>query len=269
MKSLRRLALSSLLCSSVLASAACGGSNATFSSMDAEVAADSTDTADVVSGLTSVTTDGVDLSASGLTSDQAATAAATAAGTKFLINACMTKNVVGNVATYTMNSCTGPYGLLLVTGTLTATYTVSVVGGTPSVTVNLAATGIKVNGMTVDVATTAKISGPTNNRSASVTSTSKAVTARGNTITHAGMYDATWDGMCMTLTGSFSTQTPGNSYATVISNYKKCQNACPTQGTVIFTTLANTLTITYSGGKMAKLVLNGGKEQTLGLLCQG
>ena len=35
-----------------------------------------------------------------------------------------------------MNSCSGPYGLLLVTGTLTATYTVAVSGGTPSVTVD-------------------------------------------------------------------------------------------------------------------------------------
>lgn len=268
MKSQFHLALGSLLCASVLATSACGGSTG-FTSSDAEVAADSTETADVVSGLTSVSTDGVDIAASGLTNEQAATAAAAVAGSKFLLPACMTKNVVGNVATYKMTNCTGPYGLVLVTGTLDATYTVSIVGGTPTLQVALLGTGIKVNNMTVDVATTAKISGPANNRSASVNSTSKAVTARGNTITHSGMYDATWDGMCMTLSGSFATQTPMNNYTTVISGYKKCQNACPSQGTVTFSNLANTLTITYTGARMAKLSLNGGKEQTLNLLCQG
>lgn len=268
MNTLRRLVLASLLVAPLASLSACGGS-ATFSSTDAEIAADSTDTADVVSGLTSVSSDGVDVQASGLTSASAATAAAAAAGAKFVLPACLTKNVVGNVATYTMNSCSGPYGLLLVTGTLTATYTVAVSGGTPSVTVDLAGTGLKVNGMTVDVATTAKISGPSTSRTASVTSTSKATTMRGNSITHAGQYDATWDGMCMTLSGNFATQTMNNSYATVISGYKKCLNACPTQGTVTFTNLSNTLTITYSGGKQAKLVVNGGAQQTINLLCQG
>lgn len=268
MNTLRRLALASLLVAPLASLSACGGS-ATFSATDAEIAADSTDTADIVSGLTSVSSDGVDVQASGLTSASAATAAAAAAGAKFVLPACLTKNVVGNVATYTMNNCSGPYGLLLVTGTLTATYTVSVSGGTPSVTVDLAGTGLKVNGMTVDVATTAKISGPSTSRTASVTSTSKATTMRGNSITHAGQYDATWDGMCMTLSGNFATQTMNNSYATVISGYKKCLNACPTQGTVTFTNLSNTLTITYSGGKQAKLVVNGGAQQTINLLCQG
>lgn len=268
MKTLVRLAVTSLLVAPLLSLSACGGS-ATFSSTDAEIAADSTDTADVVSGLTSVSSDGVDVQASGLTSASAATAAAAAAGTKFVLPACLSKVVAGNVVTYTLNNCSGPYGLLLVTGTMTATYTVSVNGSTPSVTVDLAATGLKVNGMTVDVATTAKISGPSTNRSASVTSTSKATTSRGNSITHAGMYDATWDGMCMTLSGNFATQTNSNSYATVISSYKKCLNACPTQGTVTFTNLSNTLTITYSGGRQAKLVVNGGAQQTINLLCQG
>ena len=268
MKTLNGLALGSLLCAAAVVGSGCGGS-AGFSSTDAELAADSTDTADVVSGLTSVSSDGVDVSASGLTGEQAATAAAASAGSKFILPACLTKSVTGNVATYTLNSCSGPYGLVLVTGTLTATYTVAVAGGTPTVNVNLVGTGIKVNGMTVDVATTAKISGPSTNRTASVTSTSKATTMRGNSITHAGQYDATWDGMCMTLSGSFATQTMNNSYATVITGYKKCLNACPTQGTVTFTNLSNTLTITYSGGKQAKLVVNGGAQQTINLLCQG
>lgn len=268
MQSLRRLALGSLLCAPLLTALACGGS-ATFSSTDAEIAADSTDTADVVSGLTSVSSDGVDVQTSGLTSASAATAAAAAAGSKFLLAACLTKNVVSNIVTYTMNNCSGPYGLTLLSGTLTATYTVALSGGTPSLTVDLAGTGLKVNGTTLDVATTAKISGPATARMASVTSTSKAVTARGNNITHAGMYDATWDGSCMTLSGNFATQTSSNSYATVISGYKKCLNTCPTQGTVTFTNLSNTLTITYSGSRMAKLILNGGKEQTINLLCQG
>lgn len=268
MKSLRRLALSSLLLAPLLSATACGGS-ATFSSADAEIAADSTDTADVVSGLTSVSTDGVDVQAAGLTSAGAATAAAVGAGAKFILPACLSKNVAGNIVTYTLNSCSGPYGLALVTGTLTATYTVSVSGSTPTLTVDLVGTGLKVNGMTVDVASTAKISGPASSRSASVSSTSKATTARGNSITHAGMYDATWDGMCMTLSGSFATQADSKSYATVISGYKKCLNACPTQGTVTFTNLSNTLTITYSGGRQAKLVVNGGAQQTVNLLCQG
>ena len=64
MNTLRRLVLASLLVAPLASLSACGGS-ATFSSTDAEIAADSTDTADVVSGLTSVSSDGVDVQASG------------------------------------------------------------------------------------------------------------------------------------------------------------------------------------------------------------
>lgn len=264
---IRTLALATTLCAPLFAVAGCGGSAAV--SADAEVAADSTDTADAISALTSVSSEGVDAQASGATSASIATAAATGAAGRLFPASCVVKNVVGNVATLTMTSCTGPYGLLNINGTLTATYMLTGSGAGATLKVDLAGTAIKVNGATLNVATSATLSGTANSRSASVTSTTQATTARGNVITHAGMYNSTWDGMCLTLSGSFATKAGANSYATTITDYKKCLNACPTQGSVTFVGVANTLTITYSGGRSAKLVVNGGAAQDVNLLCNG
>lgn len=262
-KSLCSLALGVLAFAPLLSG--CGGSAV---SGDEAMAADSTQTADQVSAVTSLTTDGVDLTTSGISSDTAATVAASSAGSKLTPATCLTKSVVGSVATYTMNSCTGPYGLVAVTGTLQATYTVQGSGTGTSLKVDLAATGLKVNGATLDIASSATISGPQTARTATVTSTTRAVTARGNSIAHTGSYTAGSDGNCVTLTGSFATQSGIFNWSTQIDNYKRCQNMCPTQGKITFTGTLHTTTITYNGSATAAITVDG-RTGNLGLLCSG
>src|SRR4051812_20539041 len=112
-----RSALYSLVLAPLLV-ASCGGVGA--SDNDGENAADSADSASVTASLSSLTTDGVDMTAT--TSAAAATSAQVKAMTLLQPTACATAQVVGSVVTYTFNGCTGPYGLVSLTGSLTATY---------------------------------------------------------------------------------------------------------------------------------------------------
>lgn len=262
-KSLCSLALNALVLAPLLAG--CGGAAV---SGDEAMAADSTQTADQVSAVTSLTTDSVDLTTGSISSDTAAATAAAGASAKLMPASCVTKSVASNVATYTMTNCTGPYGLLAVSGTLQATYTVQTTGTNPSLKVDLAATGLKVNGASLDISSSATISGPPTARTATVSSTTKAVTARGNTISHSGSYTAGSDGSCVTLTGTFSTQSGLLSWSTQIDSYKRCQNMCPAQGKITFTGVLHTTTVTFNGSATAAITVDG-HAGNLGLLCGG
>lgn len=258
-----------LLCKSLpvlalgaLAVFGCGG---TANNNDDSLAADSTDTADQVSALSSLSSEGVDPS-TGPTHAAAAQAAATAVTAK-LSSGCVTTHVVGNQVTYTMNNCTGPYGLVSVTGALTATYTVQGTGTAATLTIVLSGTAIKINGASLNVNSTAVISGPTTNRTAVVNSNTTAVSARGNSITHAGNYTAGWDGVCLSMTGNFQTRAGLFNFMTQVDSYKRCLNHCPTQGTITFTGNAHTTTLTFNGTASASIMIDG-RSGNLSLFCK-
>lgn len=242
----------------------CGGFGQDGSTSDQAYAADTTDTADQVSALVSVSTDGIDTQASGLTSTIAAQAAVANVTAK-LASGCVTATLQGSTATYVMNNCTGPYGLVSLTGTLSVGYTVTGSGAGTTVTVALSGSGIKLNNATLDVNSSAVISGPSTNRTAVVSSTTSAESARGNSIAHSGNYTAGWDGSCVTLTGTFMTRVGLSNYSTVITDYKRCLNTCPKTGTITFTG-KNIITLAFDGTASADLTVNG-KAGSLPLLC--
>lgn len=240
--------------------AACGGT--AIEGSDGDIAATSGDTASTTSALVSIASDGVDLAMSGLSSEQAAQIAANGAGAKLTPTGCMTKMVTGNVVTYTMNGCSGPYGLTTATGTVTATYTVT----GSSLVVQLAGQGVKVNGSTLTIASTATITGPVGNRSAMVNSTSSGVLPKGAALTHAGSYTATWNGMCLGLNGSFTTKADALEWATTVTGYQRCQNACPSMGQITITSGLRVTTITYNGTPTANVTVNN-RAGTVQLSC--
>lgn len=245
-----------------LAVSSCGGA---ADSNDEALAADSTDTADQVSALTSIMSDGADLSMAGLTSQSAAQGAMTGASAK-LSASCLTAMTSGNVVTYTLKNCTGPYGLISLSGTLTATYTVQSAGAAPSLKVDLSGTGLKVNGASLSVNSSAIITGPANSRTAVVTSNTSATSARNNSITHSGNYTAGWDGACVSLTGSFSTRSGLLAFGTEIDSYRRCQDRCPAQGSITFTG-RHVATLTFNGTATAQITVDG-RAGRLPLLCQ-
>ncbi len=242
---------------------ACGGA---ASSDEDSVAADSIDTADQVSALTSLSSDGVKLDAVGLTSNQAAQAGASGVSAK-LTAGCVDVNTNQNVVTYTLVNCSGPYGLLNLSGILTATYTVQSTGGTNSLQVQLTSTALKVDKAAINVDSTAVVSGTAQSHTATVNSKTTAVTARGNTITHSGNYTAGWDGTCVSLSGNFSTRSGIINGSTQVESYSRCMNACPKQGKVTFVGNFHIVTMTFDGSATAAITLDG-KSGNLKLLCQ-
>lgn len=251
------------LAASALCLAACGG---TATSNDDAIAADSTDTADQISALTSATSDSVDPNMAGLSSETAAQIGSSGASAK-LTAGCVTSTLVGNVVNYTLSSCSGPYGLVNVSGSLKATYTVNTVGPTTTLTVKLEGTALKVNGGSLDINSSAVITATGTARTATVSSATQATSARGNSITHSGMYTAGWDGSCVSLTGDFSTKSGLFSWMTDIANYKRCGASCPTSGKITFTGNFHTTTISFNGTKTAAITYDG-RSGSLNLLCQ-
>jgi hypothetical protein len=178
---------------------------------------------------------------------------------------CATAVVTGSVVAYNFNGCTGPYGLVNVTGKLTATYAMVSAG---SVTVTLMGSNIQVNGGTLNINATATVSGAAGSRTATVSSMTSAVTSHGQTISHSGNYTAGWDGMCLNLTGAFSTQIGLLNWSTTIANYKRCLGMCPASGTVVITAGANSATVTFAGGATVNFTTSKGDSGTVTLVCK-
>lgn len=246
---------------SPLALSACGG--AAGISTDGENAADSADTASVTASMSSLTTDGVDASAT--TADAAAMSAQVKAMALLQPQGCATAVVTGSSVAYTFNNCTGPYGLLNLSGNVTANYTMVAGGG---VTVTLSGSNLKANGSTVTLNATAIVTGTAGSRQAAVTSSTSAQTSRGRTISHSGNYTAGWDGSCLSLNGSFTTQIGLLGWSTTIANYKRCQGMCPASGTVVITAGANTATVTFANSATVTFTDNKGNTGTVTLQCK-
>jgi hypothetical protein len=230
----------------------------------AESAALSVAAAEQDAALASVAVEPLDAQSIG--SGDAAASAAARATSGFTPASCVTVSSARNVVTYVLASCTGPYGLGHVSGTLTATYTPQPGG---ALKVDLAATGLSVNSATVDVTASALVTDVASKRTVTVTSASRAVAARGGTVTHAGNYTASWDGTCLSLGGTFTTTVGIASWTTAIADYRHCSGKCPdASGTVTVTgTAGRTITISYTSGGTALVVSSTGKQGMIRLDC--
>lgn len=226
---------------------------------DAEVAADSADTADVTSALTATTT--APLSGMPMTGAAAASSAA-AAATSFTPAGCATATVTQNTVVYTLSGCSGPYGLALVKGTISATFSPQLGG---AIKVDLSAPSLETKHGKVAVAATALVMGS----SAQVTTTTSATSTRGRTVSHTGSYGASWDGSCLSLSGSFTTTAGAKTWATTVTGYKRCQGQCPQSGTIAISAAASQVTLTFSGSTSATVSGSGGRQGTVPLLCGG
>lgn len=239
----------------------CGGALATS---DSSTAADSADTADLTTSLSALTTDGVDMTAA--SDGAAATTAATRVKTLLQPSSCITVTTAVNVNTYTFAGCTGPYGLVSVNGTLTATYTKA--GN--AITVVLASQNLTANGAKLTLQATSVVSGTGTSRTATVNSSSSATTARGGQVAHTGSYTASWDGSCVSLDGAFTTRVGLISWATVVAGYKRCQNSCPQSGTVSISANNGSATVVnFNGSASATYTTSDGKVGSFMLGCGG
>jgi hypothetical protein len=246
---------------------ACGGTetNTTDDTATAYAAALSVDAAVQESGLFAALAGS--LTGNGVTGEAAATDA-TAITASFTPAGCATVTTNKNVNTYTFAKCTGPYGLLKLDGTVTATFT-PMLGG--KVKVELAANAFKISTVSVNLAATAVLTPGVTQQSADVTTSSSATNARGESAAHSGSYTAGWDATCVSLNGTFTTTVGAVAWSTVIANFRQCTDKCPDSGgtVTVSTQRGGSITVHYTNGGTAEVTTTtaGGTRGMIVLSC--
>jgi hypothetical protein len=192
--------------------------------------------------------------------NDAASQAATAAGTYFAPPGCVQASASGNVATYVLNGCTGPLGLVDVTGTVTATFT----DGDGPLQVQIAGTGVTVGGVDYSVASTAVVTADGSTRNVSLTSTTAP-----SGVTRNAQYDFSWTQgtPCITLDGSGTTMVDSTTTTTTISDYARCSGQCPSAGVVSTTGPNGTATLTFDGTSTPTVTDTTGAQSEITLAC--
>ena len=231
----------------------------------AESAIDSSDSVDAESDLMAATLDGAEVT--GLlpaTADQIAVrVAANVAGRWAAGCAKVTQNAANVTITY--SDCTGPRGLVHVTGELDLAITLS---GT-MITAHGTSNDMKVNraNIVIDATATYAVNGTT--KTLTVMTNGSGTGPRGNEIEHDGNYTITWDtaSRCRTITGDWRTDLGVRERSNNV-NLSRCDGGCPT-GSVTHHFLAGaSLTVTFDGTSTATWSASNSKSGTVALACQ-
>jgi hypothetical protein len=196
----------------------------------------------------------------------AASMAAAAVG-RYFPNGCATATASGNVVTYQFNNCSGPFGMLGATGTLTATLNVV----DDSVQVQLAGNHVASNGGTLNVNTSGTVRPqPPGQKTLQATSQSTGTGPQGNNVAHTGSYTVQWPtpmAGCATINGTLAGTGPEAGTNTVIANYIACTGKCPQAGTVTTAFEAGTATITFTGSDIAECNATNGTSASIPFNC--
>jgi hypothetical protein len=244
--------------------AGCGGADPSSDSASVSAAIDSNDQTANESALMLATTNGTDGAGS---SGDAAVMAGAQAKAFWQPAACVTATQTNNVVSYKLSDCTGPYGLVHVTGTVVVTYTVDAAG----VHAAAVATGLQVNGATMNLQSSAVYSVAGTAKKLVVATDGSGTGALGNAIARKGSYTLTWDdaSLCGTLDGSWSTQIGSDTWSTGIAGYAQCKSHCPSSGTLTHTGGISkvTVTVTFDGSATATWSTSRGRSGTIALLC--
>jgi len=183
---------------------------------------------------------------------------------------CATATASGANVTVTYDNCSGPRGLLHVTGQLDLAVAVSLSG---IVSVHGSATDLEVNRAVLDIDADATYTRSGTSHSVSVTTHGSGIGPRGNSIEHQGDYAITVDTatQCRSIAGQWSTEFTGPNATARRSNdvdVERCAGGCPS-GTVVHTFLGgNSVTITFDGTATASWAGSGGRSGSIQLLCQ-
>ncbi|WP_437537682.1 hypothetical protein WME79_18755 [Sorangium sp. So ce726] len=233
----------------------------------AEEASDSLDTGEVEAALLVASTDAAGAATS---AEEAAEAAAGAADAHFRPAGCATAEVQGTTVTYTLNDCTGPFGVARIDGTVQVSYSLAADG----LHATLAGDGVSARGATLDLDAEAVYTVNGSTKSLTVTTAGTAVGPRGHSIEREGSYVARWEAerSCLSLDGSWSTRAGARTWSTQVSGFERCVAECPAAGGTIELTGGRsgvTVTINFDGSDSATWSSSSGPSGTLDLACGG
>jgi hypothetical protein len=174
----------------------------------------------------------------------------------------------GQSATFVFNGCTGPLGLVALTGTVNLTWQTA----NGQLTLDFSAQNFKINRATLDSwQATAVVTASGNERTLTWNATLSGTTGRGRNFERTNQKTVQWTvGVeCLEVTGQSTGTILGARLQTTFTSWKRCADSCPQSGSEIqVKNLGNgdDIDIRYLGGPEANLSLNG-KTEEIGLAC--
>lgn len=176
------------------------------------------------------------------------------------------------IVTLTLNNCTGPFGLVKWSGTVTVTFSKN---GDGSLNAKATSNNMTANGSPATFTMDRNITLTPGSASREVkgSTTWQRTTANGVQVNHTANWTATVDATtrCRTVNGSGVTTVGGASVTTAAKDYKVCRpngvDQCPT-GSLSHTTASGTgsVTVTFDGSNQATVTGPRGTRQ-VGLVC--
>jgi hypothetical protein len=173
-------------------------------------------------------------------------------------------------ATFTFTDCTGPFGLVHLTGIVDATWTG---GGSSPLDVTFNSTNFKVNSATVTSWTAkATVTPSGNDRTMVWSATLAGTTGAGRAFARTNHKTLTWTvgGTCLTIAGQSTGTVTGLDLQTTLVNYQLCDGACPVSGSEVtvedVTTGAN-IDLKYLTGGEAQFTAVDGKVTDFPVVC--
>ncbi len=252
--------------------------NTSSSADSAETAVDSQDTVEAEGNMMAAVSDGADQAGvaavaapAAPTADQVAAYIASHAPARFLPAGCATATASGANVVLQLSDCTGPRGLLHVTGELDLAVSIPAAGG---IQINGMSNGtLEVNQASLTVNSQALYQASGTGRTLTVSTQGSGTGPLGNDVVHDGNYTVSWDSttQCHTLDGSWSTEITTSTASATRSNdvmLSRCAGGCPTGSVVHHGFGGLTLTITFNGTNVASWSTSTGKSGTVNLQCQ-
>ena len=265
---MRQLTLFVLLgSSSLIACARNSGTNVD----SAESAVDSSDSVEAEGNMMMASVDGADMSGlTALTGDQVAAHIAANAPARFSPAGCATASATGSDVKLTLDDCSGPRGLLHVTGELDLTASVALSG---TISVHASATALMVNRAVLDIDSDATYAVSGTTHTLTVQTMGSGTGPRGNDIDHSGQYTIQWDttSQCGSIAGHWGTELSNGSASADRSNdvnLARCAGGCPTGMLTHHFLGGASLTVTFDGSAVAQWSTSTGKSGTVNLSCQ-
>jgi hypothetical protein len=229
----------------------------------AELAADSTQTANEEAALLSSLIDDTSASVAAITADDAAAAIAARAAQRYSPSGCVEVTQNGSNLALEFSGCTGPRGLRQLNGSLALVVSVGAGG---AIVVDASANDFQIGGATLDLAATATYTGSGTTQSLAVTTRTAGVGGRGFEIAHDGDYTVTWDSTCVSLEGEWSTDR-GDAQRSTTADVMRCIDQCPI-GTVTRNTVRDRrIEITFDGSPTARWTSSAGGSGDFPLAC--
>lgn len=144
----------------------------------------------------------------------------------------VTQDTANKSAKYAFADCTGPYGIVHITGEIDVTF--SSLGPT-QLTVNYAATGLKINRHVIDWSATANVTANGMARDMVWDGKFNGTTAHGRAFSRTNHKEYKWTQgqACLTVSGSSDGTVTGHELKTDVIDFSVCKGGCPEAGSEI------------------------------------